>query len=390
MGGGSAGNSRAEPGKVSADKVMLAGRRQRLRASIFADARAISPPLLMPFETVLDLLGENIGPRLLFVRTNHQDSEDHGLCLRPDLTLPAALAFAAAPDTGAGHSVAYEGPAFRLGLESRAPEEFAQIGREIFNGSGDVTEDLDLFARALAGAMAGGAVKLRVQISDMALLSALIADLPLSADWRGRLSRRLGRPTALTDLLRAGIRAADAPLPARTLDEAGLAFEAQAGAPLAGRTQAEIIARAATRGANDPLPREIAAVLSTFFSLRGPFEPILQQAAFLVPGARRVEEALARTRAFCLGAEELLTSCGAKEREMVFSTKSGGAFDYYDGMVFAFTSATGTDGAMVSIGGGGRYDQLIGHLSNGARHAKAAGFALRPDRLGLTVAEPGS
>lgn len=401
MGASGFGHPRAGPGPEIRPVRGLGSERdparhERLCAGVFAGARAIAPPLLVPFETVLDLLGETIGPRLLFVQASHDDSDDHALCLRPDLTLPAALAFAAAPESSDPDIVAYEGPAFRLGLHSRVPEEFTQIGREVFNGSGDVAEDLDLFARALAAAIAAGATGIRVQVSDMGLSAALIADLPLAGDWRGRLSRRLGRPTALTDLLGAGGLACDVPAPIHTADEARMALAAEAAAPLAGRTAEEIIARAAARGANDPLPRPIATLLAGFFALRGPFEPILAQAAAMFPGSGRVEAAIARAYAFCAGAEKLLAECGLASTEMVFSTKSGGTFDYYDGMVFALSCATapvrmadGTPaGTFVPVGGGGRYDQLIQRVSHGARMARAAGFALRPDRLGLMGAEP--
>lgn len=369
---------------------LSADRHARLCARIFDGARAVNPPFLVPFETVLDLLGETIGPHLLFVRASHQDSDDRALCLRPDLTLPTALAFAAAPETGDAQSVAYQGPAFRLSPDTGAAEEFTQIGREIFNGSGDVAEDLDLFARALAAVTTVGVTGMRVQFSDMGLLAAVIDDLPLSADWQGRLRRRLGRPTALTDLLGAQTDATDLAVPTRTPAEAREAFEARANAPLAGRSADEIIARAAARGANDPLPRGIAEKLTAFFALRGPFEPVLAQAAALFRGAGRVEAALARTHAFCRGAEERLAASDVADPEMVFSIRSGGAFDYYDGMVFALACRAYAAGPFVPVGGGGRYDRLIHHLSHGRRQARAAGFALRPDRLGLTDAGPSS
>jgi histidyl-tRNA synthetase len=60
------------------------------------------------------------------------------------------------------------------------------------------------------------------------------------------------------------------------------------------------------------------------------------------------------------------------------------AFDYYDGMAFDI-SQNGDFTRPVATGG--RYDRLIGDISAGARHARAIGCVIRPDRFG-TAATP--
>ena len=52
-------------------------------------------------------------------------------------------------------------------------------------------------------------------------------------------------------------------------------------------------------------------------------------------------------------------------------------FDYYDGIVFEYKDASGE--VTQSLGGGGRYDKLIGNL--GGRQMTAVGFAIGMDRI---------
>ncbi len=54
-------------------------------------------------------------------------------------------------------------------------------------------------------------------------------------------------------------------------------------------------------------------------------------------------------------------------------------FGYYDGFVFELISAE--LGANAPIGAGGRYDGLLGKLSNGRVTMPAAGAMVRVDRL---------
>jgi histidyl-tRNA synthetase len=63
--------------------------------------------------------------------------------------------------------------------------------------------------------------------------------------------------------------------------------------------------------------------------------------------------------------------------EVVFSPSIMRGLDYYTGLVFEFKDASGK--VTQSLGGGGRYDNLIGNL--GGKQMTAVGFAIGIDRL---------
>jgi histidyl-tRNA synthetase len=65
------------------------------------------------------------------------------------------------------------------------------------------------------------------------------------------------------------------------------------------------------------------------------------------------------------------------EGEIVFSPSIMRGFDYYTGIVFEYKASS--NDVTQSLGGGGRYDSLIGNL--GGKHMPAVGFAMGIDRI---------
>lgn len=103
---------------------------------------------------------------------------------------------------------------------------------------------------------------------------------------------------------------------------------------------------------------------------------VLVKGRELASGERTLVQALARlTKVY-----ELVCSAG-HEASLLLDLGEFRGFDYYDGVVFDVFA----DGVGVELGGGGRYDHLIGRFG---RNIPSTGFALNVDRLfqGLNLA----
>ncbi|MET0313457.1 MAG: ATP phosphoribosyltransferase regulatory subunit, partial [Hansschlegelia sp.] len=69
------------------------------------------PGVLQPAEPFLDVMGEELRQRMFLTA----DAEGRELCLRPDFTIPTALAHIAGGDPARVASYHYAGPVFRHG-----------------------------------------------------------------------------------------------------------------------------------------------------------------------------------------------------------------------------------------------------------------------------------
>ncbi len=104
---------------------------------------------------------------------------------------------------------------------------------------------------------------------------------------------------------------------------------------------------------------------------------VLSQGRALAKGERQLIQALDRLEAVY----QLLCATGFQETVLLDLGEFRG-FDYYDGIVFdVFSNGVGAE-----LGGGGRYDHLIGRFG---RNLPSTGFALSVDRLfrGLNLSE---
>ena len=111
----------------------------RLLAAGFARAE---PAVLQPAEPFLDVMGEELRQRLFLTA----DASGRELCLRPDFTIPTALAHLASTAPGGASSYFYEGPVFRHGVNGG---EAPQAGVEIFGRQDSIAADTDTLALAL-------------------------------------------------------------------------------------------------------------------------------------------------------------------------------------------------------------------------------------------------
>lgn len=354
-----------------------------IREPLAAGAAAVDAPILQPLGLLLDLAGEEMRARLFVV----QAEGGAELCLRPDFTVAVATRhIEGRADAG---RYFYEGPAFRAALGDD-PEEFVQMGVELFAPAGSPVEAADAEVAGLAwqAAEAGGRTDLSLWLGDVALFAAFIESLGLAAPLAARLKRVAGRPRLLAaELARAGQGTAEgspqsqlaALLAGRSEAETATLLEevwALAGIePVGGRRPAEIAARLVRRAeaASGPALGEAearavaafmaisdapAAALPAVRSLAGKSAPALDAA---LDGWLVRLEALAET---------------VPMDEVRFAPALGHAFDYYDGLTFEVRSEALGAGRPVAVGG--RYDGLLARLGGGA--SRAVGGMVRPWR----------
>jgi ATP phosphoribosyltransferase regulatory subunit len=349
-----------------------------------AGAEPADAPILQPLNLLLDLAGEAMRARLFIVQAEGGSEA----CLRPDFTVAIARAHI---DHGApAGRYLYEGAAFRASAGSDEPEEFLQLGLEVFEpaGGASASADAEMAALAWRAAQAGGRDDLTLWLGDVGLFAAFIESLSLPATLAARLKRVAGRPRLLqAELARVGetttpvgggqLAALLSGLPADRA--AGLLEEVWALAgvqPVGGRGPAEIaqrLVRRAEAGEAPALTEDQATAIREFMAISDAPQPGLARVKALAGGeTRALDEALA---AWDLRLQALAAELPGDR--MRFAPALGHAFDYYDGLTFEVRSAALGDDRPVASGG--RYDGLLARLG-GPADARAVGCVVRPWR----------
>ncbi|WP_297692326.1 ATP phosphoribosyltransferase regulatory subunit [Phenylobacterium sp.] len=354
-------------------------------ALLTGGAEPADAPLLQPLGLLLDLAGEAMRARLFVV----QAEGGAEMCLRPDFTVAVARQHI---ERGAlSGRYYYEGAAFRAAPGSDRPEEFLQMGVEVFapaEGS-PARADAEIAQIAWQAARAGGRGDLTLWLGDVGLFGPFIDSLGMSGALAGRLKRVAGRPRLLAaELARAGRESAapgaEGALAARL---AGLP-QAEAAAlleevwslagiePVGGRGPGEIAAllvRKADAARAAALKADQAGAISAFMAISDAPEPALAKVRALAGRkAGMLDAALETWRARL----ERLAQVAPADH-MRFAPALGHAFDYYDGLTFEVRSAALGEDRPIAVGG--RYDSLLARL--GARaDAGAVGCVVRPWR----------
>jgi ATP phosphoribosyltransferase regulatory subunit len=351
-------------------------------ALVAAGAEPVDAPILQPLNLLLDLAGEAMRARLFVV----QAEGGAEACLRPDFT--AAVARQHIESKAKAGRYFYEGPAFRSEPEGERPEEFVQLGVELFapRGSATVEADAEIAGLAWRAALAGGRKDLTLWLGDVGLFAAFIESLRLPDALAARLKRVAGRPRLLwAELGRAGEAQAAAGggqlaamLSGLTEPQAAAMLEevwALAGVePVGGRGPGEIAARLVRRAeaARAPaLTQPQAEAIQAFMAISQAPAAGLRQVRALAGKGAAIDAALADWDA------RLRQLADIPADRLRFTPALGHAFDYYDGLTFEVRSeALGADRPLAS---GGRYDGLLARLG-GAAGTRAVGCVVRPWR----------
>ena len=357
-----------------------------IRAPFDATGAAIlDAPVLQPLGLLLDLAGETLRERLFVVQAEGGEER----CLRPDFTIPAVKAHI---DSGkAGARYVYDGAAFLVSPPgSEEPEEFRQIGLEMFNTADAPLADAQIAGLAWRSVLAGGRKDLRLVFGDTSLFGAFIDALGLAEPLAARLRRAAGQPRRLAAELARAERADTAPTAPQKLEtvltqlpeaESAQVLEelwALAGIqPVGGRPAAEIVQRLAarSRAARAPsLSSDQAAVIEQYLAISAPPSEALRAMSLLVGGGARGFEAALKTWNARLRA---LEDEGLDLDRTTLAAGFSRPFGYYDGAFFEiYSEALGRDRP---IAAGGRYDGLP-VLLGAARSNGAVGCMVRPAR----------
>ncbi len=353
-----------------------------IRAALAAlGAGPIDPPVIQPLNLLLDLAGEAMRARLFIV----QDEGGREACLRPDFTVAVARAHM---DSGkAAGRYRYEGRAFRVappGAEADHPEEFLQMGVEVFGEPAGPEADGQVLAAAWRAAEAGGRDDLALRLGDVALFGAVLDALKVPSAVAARLVRALGRPRQLAALLQRtggaeplnGEAARIAALPrGRAIGAVEAAWTDQGLDPIGGRGAAEIAERLAAKAENARAPRLTTGQLGAidhYLGLTGAPDQVLAAIAEFTGASPAAAAAIGGWRQRLDG----FAKAGIDLSRATLTTRFARAFGYYDGMLFEIVSAALPADAPVAAGG--RYDGLTARL--GGKPTTAVGCMVRPSR----------
>lgn len=341
----------------------------------------VEPQHLFPAETLLDLYGEDVRTRVFLFADAGWGGE---LCLRPDFTVPVALAHGAAgwQDRAA---YAYQGPVFRR-QEAGAgrPIEYLQAGVESFGAPDPATADARTLALILKGLDMLGAEARAIRMGDLGIVFALLDALPIPERRRRRLRRHIWRPRRFHALIERAVAGAGEPTPTRAalLGAVEGGAEAVAALALAGReavgarSAADVAARAralAEEAADPPMPAAQAELIEAVLAVRGPGGAALGRLRRIAAdGGVDIQGALDRFEARL----DALNRVGIDAEEMPFDAAFGRNLEYYDGFVFEITAEGRPD--LPPLAGGGRYDAMTRRLG-APRPVPAVGAMIRPE-----------
>ena len=344
-------------------------------------AEPVDPPVIQPLNLLLDLAGEAMRARLFIV----QDEGGREACLRPDFTV--AVARAHMDSKAPAGRYRYEGRAFRVappGAGEDYPEEFLQMGVEVFGEPATPDADTQVLAAAWRAAEAGGRADLALRLGDVALFGAVLDALKVPPAVAVRLVRALGRPRQLDALLQrtggsetlGGEAARIAALPrSKAVAAVEAAWAEQGLDPIGGRSAGEIAERLITMAENARAPRlttEQLGAIEHYLGLTGAPDEVLAAVSEVTGPAPAAAAAIGGWRQRLDG----FARAGLDLSRATLTTRFARAFGYYDGFLFEIVSAALTADSPVAAGG--RYDGLTTRL--GGAPATAVGCMVRPAR----------
>jgi ATP phosphoribosyltransferase regulatory subunit len=332
------------------------------------------PAVLQPAGIFLDRSGEEIRRRTFTL----MDPSGRELCLRPDLTIPICRQ-AVLDNRSVPARIAYNGLVFRHQPgEPHRPTQFFQAGVELLGLEDCAAGETEILSLAVEALRACGLKDFSLRIGDLALFGALVDALALPAQWRSRLKRHFWRAGYVESLLYwLGHGDGAAKLPG-THAEIETLLDRQSDAPQAGRTRAEIIARALDRAAQAASLRldvKVADAIAQLLDISGPAaEALANIRALLKTAGINLDPQLAAMDARLA----TLKSLGLNPARVQFTAHFGRNMEYYTGFVFELW-ARDKEGP-VQVAGGGRYDSMM-EMLGAKKPVSAIGCAIRTERV---------
>jgi ATP phosphoribosyltransferase regulatory subunit len=376
-------------GRTSTQRASLE-RQNAAIMSVFERAgfEQIAPDIIQPADIFLERSGEDIRARTFVFN----DPEGNELCLRPDLTVPACrfhLSHAAKPEVEARYS--YLGPAFRFPDEKLSPQEFTQAGLEWFAAADSVHAEARILKLAISALEAAGASGLKVTLGDVGLFASLLADTKMPDRWRRRLAHQFWRPEAFKNLLHqfakphAQSRSSISDVVDKTSGD-GLsstrAWVENKNVVMQGtRSLEEIAARLSEKHldrSEAPLQQASVQTVETYLGIEGSAVDVATSLNALHAGAEYAQSVAQYQKRL-----DAMEEQGLNPKRFFFSATFGREIEYYTGFVFQIEAVIGNE--VVSLAGGGRYDELLSDLGAPAK-ISAIGCAIHTERLAMVLA----
>ena len=324
--------------------------------------QALATAVLQPAAPFIDRMGEEMRRRLYMFA----DPAGEQLCLRPDLTIPTALAYLAQAMSGR-RQLAYEGMAFRY--QSRGagkPEEFIQAGLEIIGGTEAVTDDGQVLRDMVQTIEALGVADYDIRLNHFGMLPVLLQGLGLTPRAAARLERAYHQSADFDAMV--GQMLAEQSSRAQLAD---LSVNPN-GPVIAGRSPADIATRLERlrQDAETQLTEAQAEALRRYGALTGSVDSVLAQLAELAPQADM--------SGFATYWQTLINTAGLAGKSLTLSMSGGRKMAYYTGL--SFEICVPALGRQAVIAAGGRYDDLLQALGAEAP-VPAVGGALALERV---------
>lgn len=334
---------------------------------VAAGAMQIHAETLLPAGRLLDLYGEDLRARA-YVTNDPVRGE---MMLRPDFTLPIVERHMEEGAEPARYT--YNGMVWRKQkARSTRPNEYTQVGFELFERENPPAADAEVFAIFCALLPD----EIAVTTGDIGLLRAAVNGLATSDRRIAALQRHLWRPRRFRQLLErfsgeGELAQSRVDLLASIKRRGAEKLLKKAGKHVGLRSINDIKERIEVLEQDqevDDIPSQQLLAIETLLDFKGTVEEAAEMLDELVIVIPAMQDAIDR---FNLRLEAL----GGLTPGLAFEGSFGlTSMEYYDGFVFAFTK----DEQVVASGG--RYDALTEVLGQG-RTIPAVGGVIRPDVL---------
>ena len=351
-------------------KAKIRARAAELRA-MFEEVGAspVETSLLQPAEVLLDLYGEDIRARA-YVTSDALRGEQ---MLRPDFTVPVVQMHMEHGAEPARYT--YAGEVFRRQEDDPSkPNEYAQVGYEVFDRENPAAADAEVFALIRKGL---GDLELRAATGDIGILKAAVSGLNTTERRKAALLRHIWRPRRFRALLER-FSGRTTPPPSRIALLANESPMAHEFARIGLRSDAEIAARieALHEDANAaPISAGEVELIEAILNVREKLPYALEHLRDIAVDMPAITEAVYTLK----DRMEALSARGVDVTALEFEGSYGRtSMEYYDGFVFGFYAEARPD--LPPVATGGRYDALTRVLGQG-REIPAVGGVIRPGLL---------
>ncbi len=343
-------------------------------------------PILMPAETILEMAGETLRPRLYFT----QSPDGRELCLRPDLTIPAALQYIE-NDDAISQKYLCSGKVFRAdGTGNINAHEINQLGIEYFGDEDLLNAEFSVLKSVYEACKGVSDAPFYFEFSDASLISKIIQSANIDKVWKGYLLDVAGEINELLMRLDFAVLT-EKPAPSALAKSMIEIWENEAIASVDeilgiaklkthnSRNAKDIALRMrqkAKRALAPPLNTEFAETLKAIINVKNrPLTAISQitrlgEKIGVDLGDWEKSQSEKFAKLFQIGREI--------DENGVFVGAKAGRFEYYDGFTFDIHFTECADRPFVS---GGRYDGLVSVLSNGIKTSRAIGAVIRAKRI---------